>query len=268
MANSVTLSPQEYDIVWADLRLDEQPYPVAVRGHGRTIQERAAIRTRVYGDLTARRLANGPRVVPELEELLGQLGRAQVWIDLIWLPDQSSTITCNALAARTADAGLIAELLPDDRLRLTRVRGTAVVHALLDLLPRSAAGPGRSISLPVEALTPASTGRHAAEASDSIYDDAPSARVAAVQQVRALEALFANPRVRGGQLGVNCRDRHGRRVRGRPLDWFDTVNGRYAAQLDEGADGRDHLVVTPAGNVAIATRLHEMIDSLMGAVFA
>jgi hypothetical protein len=268
MAFSVTLSPEQYDIVWEDLRLGEQPYPIAIRGHGKTMQERALIRNRVYGELTARHLASGRRLEPELEELLLRLGRPAVWLDMIWLPERNAQVIRNALVARSGDDGLLAELLPQDRLRLTSVRGTAAVHALLDLLPRTDAAPGHSISLPAEALAPASHGRHGADDRDSILDEAPPARSAASQQVRALEALFAQPRVRGGQVGVNCRDRHGRRARGRPLEWFDTLDGRFMAQFSEGPDGRDHLVIVPADNVRIARRLHDMINTLTGGAFA
>src|SRR5215470_5359505 len=100
MAFSVTLSPEQYDIVWEDLRLGEQPYPIAIRGHGKTQQERALIRNRVYGELTARRLASGPRLEPELEALLVRLGRPAVWLDMIWLPDRTAQAIRNALVAR------------------------------------------------------------------------------------------------------------------------------------------------------------------------
>lgn len=262
--STVTLTLEQYDIVWEDLRLGEQPYPIAVRSHGRTMEERALIRNRVYGELTARRLADGRRLEPRLEALLVHLGRPPVWLDMAWLPDKDSRTMRNALAARAGDDGLLAELVPDGGLRLTSVRGTAIVPSLLGLLPRADAAPGRSISLPTEALVPAPTGRHAApdEDSGSIFDEAPPARVAAGQQVRALEALFAKPRIRGGQIGVNGRDRHGRRARTRPLEWFDSEDGRYMAQFGEGPDGRDHLLVTPADNARITARLHEMINSL------
>jgi hypothetical protein len=268
MAFSVTLSPEQYDIVWEDLRLGEQPYPIAVRGHGKTLRERVLIRNRVYGELTARGLANGHRLEPRLEELLVWLGRPAVWLDMIWLPERNARTIRNALTARTGDDGLLAELLPGGGLRLTTVRGTAAVHALLGLLPSNRAAPGRSITLPTEALSPASPGRREAAERGSVLDEASPVRAAASQQVRALEALFAQPRVRGGQIGVNCRDRHGRRARGRTLEWFDTADGRYLAQLDEGRDGRDHLVVVPADNTRIVARLHEMINTLASAVFA
>ena len=268
MAFSVTLSAEQYDIVWEDLRLGEQPYPIAIRGHGKTMRERALIRNRVYGELTARRLASGPRLEPELEKLLVRLGRPAVWLDMIWLPDREAQVIRNALVARSGDDGLLAELLPEGGLRLTNVRGTAAIHALLDLLPPNNAAPGHSITLPAEALAPVSPGQHRADDPGSILDEAPPARAAASQQVRALEALFAQPRVRGGQIGVNCRDHHGRRARGRPLEWFDTTGGRCMAQFGEGPDGRDHLVIVPADNARIAARLHGMIDTLTGGGFA
>ncbi len=264
MINQVSLTAAQYDIVWYDLDLGEQPYPIAVRSQGRTMEERALIRNRVYGELTARRLAAGPRVEPDLRDALVMLARAPVSLDAIWLPERDATKMRNALAVAAGDHGLVAELT-DDGLTMRAIRGSAMVAALLSLLPPAKAAPGRSITVPTESLVPAGTAGAAAPETDNqdgtIYE--PSRPVTGIgQQVRSLESLFAKPRLRGGQLVANVLDRHGRRTRSRPLEWFDTEDGRCMAQTGAGADGRQHLLVAPADNARIAGRVRDMLDAL------
>ena len=261
MTASVTLTSAQYDILWADLGLGEQPYPIAVRSHGRTMQERVLIRNRVYGELTARRLADGPRPDPGLADALSLLVEARVSVDMTWLPERHATAMRNALAVAAGDRGLLAELTVDG-LRLHAVRAQGIVASLLELLPRVPAAPGRSITVPTEALSPAGPpaagATHATSAQDTIYQpERPS--TATGQQVRSLEALFAKPRLRGGQIVANVRDPRGARRRSRPLEWFDTEDGRSMAQTGTGADGRQHLLVAPADDARIAYRVYDML---------
>lgn len=262
MITTVTLTAAQYDIVWDDLDLGEKPYPIAVRAQGRTLEERALIRNRVYGELTARRWAEGPRVAPELAAVLTLLARAPRSLDMIWLPDRAASTMRNALVAAAGEDGVLAELT-EDGLRLEGVRSSNIVAALLDLLPRAWAAPGRSITVPIESLTPAEA---PPGQPDSIYDTSRPSGPGAVQQVRSLETMFARPRLRGGQIVANVLDRHGRRTRSRPLEWFDTEDGRCMAQTGAGADGRQHLLVAPADNARIAGRVHDMLEALAGLV--
>jgi hypothetical protein len=259
MITGVTLTAEQYDIVWDDLRLGDQPYPIAVRSHGKTMQERWLIRNRVYGELTARRLAEGPRVDPGLVDALALLARAPASVDMVWLPERDATKVRNALAVVHGEHALAAELT-DDGLRLNPVRPTAVIEALLDLLPKASAAPGRSITVATEALVAA--GARTAQDEDSVYQTSPPGGPGDGQQIRSLEALFAKPRLRGGQIVANVLDRHGRRSRSRPLEWFDTEDGRCMAQTGAGADGRQHLLVAPADNTRIAGRVRDMLGAL------
>jgi EspG family len=263
MTGAITLTPAQYDIVWDDLRLGEQPYPVAVRSHGRTMEERALIRNRVYGELTARRLADGPRVTSGLADMLGLLATAPASVDMIWLPHRDATRVRNALAVAAGDHGLLAELT-DDGLVLRTVPGSSIVAALVGLLPQVPAAPGPSITLPIEELVPAGAHHDGADPDDggSIYEPSGRGSSAASRQIRSLEALFAAPRLRGGQIVANTRDRHGRRHRSHPLEWFDTENGRCMAQTGTGADGRQHLLMTPADTAKVVRRVQGMLDEL------
>lgn len=263
MLSALTLTREQYDIVWHDLRLGEQPYPLAILQHGRTVQERALVRNRVYGELTADRLANGPRVTGDVEDTLRLLARAPLSLDMIWMPDREAPQMRNALAVGAGRDGLLAQLTPSG-LRIQPVAETALVGALLDLLPPYPAAPGRSVTIAVDDLKPAEQppDRDHDEDGGSIFAAAVPKAGGAAQQLRSLEKLFAVPRLRGGQLGVTVLDRHGRRRRSRPLEWFDTIDGRCMAQTGAGMDGRQHLLVAPADAARIARRVRDMIEDL------
>ncbi|MGH3914683.1 MAG: ESX secretion-associated protein EspG [Pseudonocardiaceae bacterium] len=82
-------------------------------------------------------------------------------------------------------------------------------------------------------------------------------------QLRALEAVLARPRLRGGQIVANARNRTGKRYRSRPVEWFDTEAGRWTARLLSATDGGQHLTVAPADNARMATQIAETIDRMM-----
>lgn len=254
---NLTLTLEQYDICWADLNLGEQVYPLRVRSHGRTYEERAQLRQRVYQQLRACGLAQDERPVPELREALALLARAPVWVDMHWLAAPGQTDTDRAVAARSGEQGLIARL-DQAGLRLMPCRGAALLLALLAQLPATAAAPGQSISLPRAALLPVEpTG------AGSVYNTSPATSGRFRQQYRALEAVLAAPRVRGGQIVVNARDRTGRRHRSRPMEWFDTGAGRWTARVRPATDGGEHLTLAPADNTRTATQIREMLDRLM-----
>jgi len=257
MIRDVTLTSEQYDICWADLDLGEHVYPLRILSHGHTYEERAHLRRRVYQQLGARGLARGERVEPALHDALTLLARAPVWVDMHWLAEPGQTEMDRAVAARSGEQGLIARLDPAG-LRLMPRRGSSLLLALIDQLPAAPAAPGQSITLPKTALEPSQpTGR------DSVYDTSPATSGRFRHQFRALETVLAKPRLRGGQIVANARDRTGKRHRSRPVEWFDTEAGRWTARLQPATDGGEHLTVTPADSARMATQLAEVLNHLM-----
>ncbi len=129
--------------------------------------------------------------------------------------------------------------------------------ALVDQLPTVAAASGQSITMPLDVLVPAR------QATVSVYDTSPSTSDRYRNQFRALEAVLAKPRLRGGQIVANARDRTGKRHRSHPLEWFDTEAGRWTARLLPTTDGGHHLTVTPADNARMAAQVAELLDRMM-----
>ncbi len=257
MIRDVTLTSEQYDICWADLDLGEHVYPLRILSHGRTYEERAHLRRRVYQQLGTRGLARGERLEPELHDTLTLLARAPVWVDMHWLAEPGQTGTDRAVAARSGEHGLVARLDPAG-LRLMPCRGASLLPALIDQLPATAAAPGQSITLPKAALAPSQPAERA-----SVYNTWPATSGRFRHQVRALETVLAKPRLCGGQIVANARDRTGKRHRSRPTEWFDTEAGRWTARLQPTTDGGEYLTVTPADSARIATQVAETLDRLM-----
>jgi EspG family len=129
---------------------------------------------------------------------------------------------------------------------------------LIDQLPATAPAHGQSITLPRAVLAGSPpTDQH------SVYDSSAATSGRFRHQVRRLETVLAKPRLRGGQIVGNARDRTGKRHRSRPTEWFDTEAGRWTARLQPTAGGDEYLTVAPADSARIATQVAELLDRLV-----
>jgi EspG family len=134
-------------------------------------------------------------------------------------------------------------------------RGASLLAALIGQLPAVDAAPGQSISLPREILLPPTP-----SVPRSVYDTSPATSGRFGQQYRALQSVLAKPRLRGGQIVANGRDRTSKRHRSRPVEWFDTEAGRWSARVLPAADGGTHLTMSPATSARLATQVNELLD--------
>lgn len=258
MLDDLTLTLEQYDICWADLNLGEHVYPLRILAHGRTYAERSDIRRRVYQQLESRGLAQHQRLWPELQEALTLLARAAVWVDMQWLSARGQSETQRCVAARSGAHGVLARM-ENAGLRLMPRPGSSLLPELVGQLPAVGPAPGRSISLPRDVLASAHPG-----VAGSVYDDSAAMSKPFRQQFRALERVLSKPRVRGGQIVANARDRTGGRHRSRPVEWFDTEAGRWTARLLPGPDGSEHLTVGPASPARVATQVNELLGEMTG----
>ncbi|MGW3965760.1 ESX secretion-associated protein EspG [Amycolatopsis sp. NPDC005003] len=248
MPNAELLTPVEVDFLWESAGLGELPYPLRIRSHGATADERSLLRRRTLEGLTARGLADGRgRPEPHVEDYFGVLASPELSLDAVQLiaPDAKPLL---AVAGVLGGQGLLA--VQDTRgLHLQPCPADGLASAIVSLLPGAPRGSEKSITVPKDQLAGGAGQR------GGVGDE----RASADEDRKALARLQAQPRLRGGQIGANARSRLGGRTRTPVLGWFDTETGRYLTQATRGRDGRDWLTIAPADAATLRHRLGEML---------
>jgi hypothetical protein len=253
---NVELSLAALDTLWEDLRLGRVPFPLEIRSHGDTFDARRRIKAAVYTDLERRGLAAAGRVEDDLANALRLLAEPSVGIDLVALLDMADDQPFRALAVARGRHGLLA-VQRTLSVSLRTMRAAAIAAAIVELLPRTRAGAGNSITYPADALRP---GRpRTARAQPGGLLRAATPRSAVDNRLRAIAAITERPVLRAGQLGVNRTPDNGRPHRLPGIAWFDTDEGRYATTLSPGPDGEDWITLWPVDNARLAHRLAETI---------
>jgi hypothetical protein len=237
------LSLPALDALWEDLNLGAIPFPLEVRSHGETIEERSRIKAAVYADLESRGLARRHRAEPQLEDVLQLVARPTISIDAVAMLDMAAQDPVKAMVVAAGRQALLVvqrELM----VSLTPIRETALASSIVSILPQVKSGPGVPVSLPVDAVN-RSGGRHSRPAHENKMN------------LQRLEAIMKQPVLRAGQFGITIRDPHGRSNRLPGIGWFDTDAGRYMNVVREASDGESWLTLTPADSGRIAHRLSE-----------
>jgi hypothetical protein len=81
-------SPIAFDFLWEAMRIGELPYPLPVRSHGATEEERRMLRQRTHAELRARGIRDRHgRLEPHVEEWLSLLARPTISLDALHTPD-------------------------------------------------------------------------------------------------------------------------------------------------------------------------------------
>jgi hypothetical protein len=223
------LSPLTLDFLWESLGAGEPPYPLAVRSHGATDDERRALRRQVAGELrdsddTAR-------------DLLSLLARADRSIDSVFSDEAGAEQAAVAVAA--GSRALVATQTPEG-LWLRPIDAGSLASSLVGLLPPAPRGSEPSITVAAE--------------------DLPNGRSHADRQVLARFAAQRNHRA--GQLAVNARKPLGGRSRSPVLSWFDTGTGRYLTYAKRGGDGHEWITIAPADPPTLRHRLGELMAAV------
>lgn len=265
MAAIGDLSLPALDILWEDLKLGQIPFPLEVSGHGDTAEERERIRAAVYGQLAGRELAEGGRASAELAGVLYLLAKPKISIDLVALDDLSDTRPVRALVAARGKRAVLA-VQQELAIRITRVRETAIVGSIVDLLPPNGSGPGQSVTLPASRLAgraAARSGRHRRREPDAGVLSAVTVQDEHHNELKFVDSVLERPTLRAGSIGVMLRDERGRVQRLPGIGFFDTDQGRYATTVKRGADGEDWTTLSPMDNARLAHRLAEtLVDAL------
>jgi hypothetical protein len=269
-------SPIAFDFLWEAMEIGEMPYPLQVRSHGATENERRMLRQRTHAELQARGIRDvHGRLEPHIEEWLALLARPAVSVDALHIPDfQQPPIA--VLAAAGEGKGVMA-IQDKNGIWVRPALDDALVSTVVDLLPPGNRGSEASITLPLdEALHTAPIRVPVAAA--GVAESAESAKAKRREKPQpkprsslsdrptdpreAYGKLSGQPRLRGGQLAANSRNNLGGKQRSRVLAWFDTATGRYLSLSRAGTDGREWVTISPADPQTLRTRLGEMVSSV------
>lgn len=261
-------TPPAFDFLWEAAGLGEPPYPLRVRSHGATEDERAVLRRRVNVELQARGLRDhSGRLDPRLEDWCALLARGSLTIDALHIPEfQKPPI--GILAASDGDQGVVA-IQDADGFWLRPAFAEGLVSEVVGLLPPGTRGTEASVTLPVEEALRIPPSRAAVPAGDSTEGRPRRRRGSLAEQVTDPRETYARltgqPRLRGGQLAANVRTELGGRRRSPVLAWFDTATGRYLSLARPGSDGREWMTVAAADAKTLRGRLADMVVALSAA---
>jgi hypothetical protein len=267
-------SPLAFDFLWESAQVGELPYPLAVRSHGATENERVSLRHRTDVELKARGIRDPRgRAAPPIEDALHLLAFAPLTIDALHIP-QFEAPTVGVLAAADETKGVLA-VQDADGIWLRDVPPDSLVSAVVGVLPAGPRGTEASVTLPLDDALRTAPIRVPVSSAPGPEEDAGRRRGRAAPARRAplserttadpREAyglIAGQPRLRGGQLAANSRSAVGAKQRSRVLAWFDTATGRYLSVSRAGTDGREWVTVAPADPQTLRTRLGEMVSGV------
>jgi hypothetical protein len=260
-------SPLAFDFLWESAQVGELPYPLLVRSHGATEDERVSLRHRVDAEFKARGIREPRgRLAPPIEDALQLLAFAPLTIDALHIP-QFEAPSVGVLAAADDTKGVLA-VQDADGIWLRDVPPDGLVSAVVGVLPAGPRGSEASVTLPLDdALrtapirVPVSLPSNPGEERGKARRTPLSERITADPR-EAYGRISGQPRQRGGQLAANSRSQVGAKQRSRVLAWFDTATGRYLSLSRAGTDGREWVTVAPADPATLRTRLGEMVNSV------
>jgi hypothetical protein len=266
-------TPLTFDFLWESAGVGELPYPLRVRSHGATEDERASLRQRAQNELKARGLRDHfGRVELHVEDWFAVLARPTLSIDALHIPDfQAHPI--GILAASDGSKGVVA-MQTGDGIWIRPTLPDGLASTVVDMLPAGKRGTEASITLPVdEALrippnrvpvTPDGDEAKPAKGLKSSRRAKPSLSDQVADPRESYARIAGQPRLRGGQLAANTFSEVNGRRRSPVLAWFDTASGRYLSLSRAGTDGREWMTVAPADAKTLRTRLGEMVAALDG----
>ncbi|NKQ58345.1 ESX secretion-associated protein EspG [Amycolatopsis sp. K13G38] len=258
-------TPLTFDFLWESAGLGELPYPLRVRSHGTTMDERSALRHRADQELRARGLRDQyGRLEPHVEDWFALLARPALSIDALHIPEfQQPPVAI--LAATDGRTGVLA-IQDNDGVWIRPAHADGLAAEVVDLLPAGKRGSEASITLPVEEALRIPPNRVSVMSGGGEPDGKSRRRTSLSDRIadprEAYARLAGQPRLRGGQLAANSRNELGGRSRSPVLAWFDTASGRYLSLSRAGTDGREWVTVSPADAKTLRSRLGEMVAAV------
>ena len=247
----ITLSAEEFDVLWERMNVGPMPLVLKVPTPGKTRDERIQLENRVYQQLDHRRLGNSRGLSSELDGLLRMFVKPEREADgRLWLG-----YSLRVLAVANGEWGALATLR-DDQLTFQPWAGSGLASAVLSVLPSHPAGTGLSVTLPSADI----------EKAISRTDGSPKSMEAEFRGIglreddaKALVKMFTGL-VHTGNFGAACRDKYGKRWRPeRVVAFFDTEEGRYLQQRRASNGQPPWSTFTPTD----ARRMMHQVDELI-----
>lgn len=248
--DGVVLSHQEYDLLWADLGVGPQPYPLEVRSHGYTMAERDELGGQVFETLAQGGLIDEhDEVDPRLDDLLTLLARPAFSVDAVVFAE----VPLRVLAAAGAREGVLA-VLDDHELALRPSAPHELVGLVATVVGDHPPGPGQSVRMPREVFSAAMNAfaGNGFLGFERVLADAGLAG----RETRALATIVESPRAASGQVAANRGER-----RSPVVSWYDTEAGRYGATVEQVA-GTRWVTLTPADGRWLAGRIDDLLSRL------
>lgn len=252
----ISLSALEFDVLTEHLQLDQVPLVLKVPSPGRTHAERAKLVASAWRALSHRGLIRGGELDADLEWMLRLIAEPGHEVDgRSWL--QRSV---RVLAAAENDGERAALVVKDgEHLTFSPASAAGLPRAAVSPLPELPPGPGRSVSVPSDALDAA-----AADVGDEVEQLPGALRRRGVRpdDAEALAEMVAGA-VAQGQFGAAARDRYGKRERaGRVVGFFDTALGRYTQSRTTSASGEEWSTIAPVDDRRLVGHLEELLTEV------
>ncbi|RRO12776.1 ESX secretion-associated protein EspG [Saccharopolyspora rhizosphaerae] len=249
----ISLSALEFDVLVEHLRIDHVPLVLKVPSPGRTHSERAELVASAWRRLSRRGLVSGGELDEGLDRALHLITDPAREVDGRCWAQRSVRVLA---AAEKGGEHAVLAVKDEDVLTFSPASASGLPRAAVSPLPDVPAGPGRSVSVPSDALDAA------AEEVGEAVERLPAAlqrRGVRSDDAEALAEMVAGAATRG-QFGVAARDRHGRRTRAeRVIGFFDTALGRYVQSRTTSASGQAWSTIAPVNDRRLIGRLDELL---------
>jgi len=248
----VRLRTAEFEVCWDILGLGELPHVLDLPSPGRSFEERGRIVDEVRSGLSARGLADGQGLHPDVAGLLTLLHRFSWAVDAWLLFDRS----IRALGAHGGNAAVVAMIDDQEQEVLVySVPADAVLTEVVGQLPEIPAAGRWPESVRVEA-TALDAALAAVGGTDPVALADELVRQGERPETATAVARLAEGTGPHGQFGVTVTDGFGRRHRGAGVVGFHDTTTARIMHLRRGG----WVTLTPAGHDHLAWALRELLD--------
>jgi hypothetical protein len=249
MSGRISLSWLEYDVLWEHLRLGVFRPVLSVPSPGRTEEERAELRAKVWASLAAKGVDKDD---DRLVRMVTRLANPEWELDARMQLTQTGPRT-TVLIARAGRHATVA-VLNDDELRLWSAKADDVIAEASYLMPIHPAGTGGSITLPTTALDQAAA---KAGSDPDRFTRALAGQGMGKSDARKVTAVLGNV-IRLAHFGAaHTPPGEPRRRASHVVSVYDNPEGRYLFTRK-----KDWVTLVPGTEAALARQLSELLSSL------